>query len=119
MQRLFSTFPNSWPGVGLLILRLVGGFSLLGAGYLSSDLGDTTGTLLRCVSFAVAMLLWVGLWTPIAAITGAVIQIGVLTFDHGGTSPSVVAGALGLALAMLGPGAWSVDARLFGRKRIL
>ena len=27
-------------------------------------------------------------------------------------------GALGAALAMLGPGAWSVDARLFGRKRI-
>jgi putative oxidoreductase len=25
---------------------------------------------------------------------------------------------LGAALAMLGPGAWSVDARLFGRKRI-
>jgi putative oxidoreductase len=25
---------------------------------------------------------------------------------------------MGAALAMLGPGAWSVDARLFGRKRI-
>jgi hypothetical protein len=25
---------------------------------------------------------------------------------------------LGVTLAMLGPGAWSVDARLFGRKRI-
>jgi uncharacterized membrane protein YphA (DoxX/SURF4 family) len=27
-------------------------------------------------------------------------------------------GTLGVALAMLGPGAWSVDARRFGRKRI-
>ena len=119
MQRLFSTFPNSWPGAGLLILRLVGGFSLLGVGYLSSDLGDTTGTLLRCVSFAVAVLLWVGLWTPVAGTTGAIVQLCGITFDHGCTSSSVVAGALGLALAMLGPGAWSVDARLFGRKRIL
>jgi putative oxidoreductase len=105
--------------MGLLILRLVGGFSLLGVEYVSSGLGDATGTLLRCVSFAVAVLLWVGLWTPIAATAGAVIQISSITFDHGCTSPSLVAGALGLALAMLGPGAWSVDARMFGRKRIL
>jgi len=27
--------------------------------------------------------------------------------------------ALDLALAMLGPGSWSLDARLFGRKRII
>jgi hypothetical protein len=27
-------------------------------------------------------------------------------------------GILGISLAMLGPGAWSVDALLFGRKRI-
>jgi putative oxidoreductase len=25
---------------------------------------------------------------------------------------------IGLSLAMLGPGSWSIDARLFGRKRI-
>jgi putative oxidoreductase len=30
----------------------------------------------------------------------------------------VILAALGAALAMVGPGAWSVDARLFGRKRI-
>ena len=30
----------------------------------------------------------------------------------------MLVGALGVVLAMLGPGAWSLDARLFGRKRI-
>jgi hypothetical protein len=30
----------------------------------------------------------------------------------------ILLGTLGCALAMLGPGAWSIDARLFGRKRI-
>ena len=92
---------------------------MLGVGYLSSDLGDTAGTLFRCVSFAVAVLLWVGLWTPVAGTMGAVVQLCSFTFDHGCSASPVVAGALGLALAMLGPGAWSVDARIFGRKRIL
>ena len=119
VPRLFSTFPDSWPGMGLLILRLADGFSLLNVEQVLSDLGDTAGMLLRCASFAVAVLLWIGLGTPIAATSGAVIQIGIATLDHRCTSLSVVAGAVGLALAMLGPGAWSVDARLFGRKRIL
>jgi hypothetical protein len=105
--------------MGLLILRLAGGFSLLDMQQVLSDLGDTTGVLLRCASFADAALLCIGLGTPIAATSGAVIQIGIAAFDHRCTSLSVVAGALGLALAMLGPGAWSVDARIFGRKRIL
>jgi hypothetical protein len=30
----------------------------------------------------------------------------------------ILLGTLGAALAMLGPGAWSIDARLFGRKYI-
>jgi putative oxidoreductase len=119
MQRLFSTFPDSWPGMGLLILRLAGGFSLLNMEQVLSDLGDTAGMLLRCASFADAVLLWIGLGTPIAATSGAMIQLGIATLDHRCTSLSVVAGALGLALAMLGPGAWSADARIFGRKRIL
>jgi len=43
----------------------------------------------------------------------------VLTFSHSGDPwTHILLGALGAALAMLGPGAWSVDARLFGRKRI-
>jgi putative oxidoreductase len=119
VQRLFSTFPDSWPGLGLLILRLAGGFSLLNVEQVLSDRGDTVGMLLRCASLADAVLLWIGLGTPIAATSEVVIQIGIITLDHRCTSLSVVAAALGLALAMLGPGAWSVDARIFGRRRIL
>ena len=29
LQRLFSTFPNSWPGFGLLLLRLGVGIALI------------------------------------------------------------------------------------------
>jgi putative oxidoreductase len=119
VQRLFSTFPNSWPGMGLLILRLAAGFSLLGVDYMTSGLGAVATALLACVALAVAVLLLLGFGTPIAAVGEAVIQVGIMTLDRRYSSLAVTATALGVALAMLGPGAWSLDARVFGRKRIV
>jgi uncharacterized membrane protein YphA (DoxX/SURF4 family) len=67
----------------------------------------------------VAVLLWIGLATPVAGIVDAAIQVGMMILDKRYDSSSMVAAALGFALAMLGPGAWSLDARVFGRKRIV
>jgi putative oxidoreductase len=119
VQRLFSTFPNGWPGLGLLILRLATGFSLVTAAHVTGDLGNTAHALELCLIDGVIVLLWIGLWTPIAAIAQSVIQIAIVSLLQRFDPSLVVAAALGLALAMLGPGAWSVDARLFGRKRIV
>jgi putative oxidoreductase len=119
VQRLFSTFPNSSPGAGLLILRLAAGFSLLGVDYMTSGLGDVAPVLLRRVALVVAVLLLPGFGTPFAAVSAAVIQVGIMTLDRRYNSSAVIATALGVALAMLGPGAWSLDARVFGRKRIV
>jgi putative oxidoreductase len=119
VQRLFSTFPNSWPGAGLLILRLVAGFSLLGVEYMTSGLEGVATVLLRCVTLAVAVLILLGFGTPFAAVGEAVIQVGIMILDGRYNSSAVIAAALGVALAMLGPGAWSLDARVFGRKRIV
>ena len=42
-----------------------------------------------------------------------------IAFTHPGDPwISIILGAFGAMLAMVGPGAWSIDARLFGRKRI-
>jgi putative oxidoreductase len=73
---------------------------------------------LHLVAAGAAVLLLVGLWTPVAGVLMAVAEVG-LTFSHP-IDPwrHILLGTLGVALAMLGPGAWSVDARLFGRKRI-
>jgi putative oxidoreductase len=119
VQRLFSTFPNSWPGVGLLVLRLATGFSLAAIAHAAGDLADTASVVVRCAAGGVAVLIWIGLWTPLAAIAGAAIQIIVITLGHRFNLSSVVFAAATLSLAMLGPGAWSFDARLFGRKRII
>jgi len=64
------------------------------------------------------LLLLVGFWTP---VTGAIVAIAELwiLFSHGHDPwVSVMLASLGGALALLGPGAWSVDARLYGWKRI-
>jgi putative oxidoreductase len=119
VQRLFSTFPNSWPGAGLLILRLAAGFSLVAVGSMLDDLGQTAALFFRCASLVVAVLLSIGLATPVAGVVNAAIQVGIMILGRRYDSSSVVATALGMALAMLGPGAWSLDAWVFGRKRIV
>jgi putative oxidoreductase len=105
--------------MGLLILRFTAGFSLLAVDYTTSGLGGVAAMLLRCVALAVATLLVVGFATPFAAVCQVVIQIGIMTLERRYDSSAVIATAVALALAMLGPGAWSLDARVFGRKRIV
>jgi len=86
---------------------------------MTSGLGDIATVLLRCVALAVAVLLLLGFGTPWAGVGEAMIQVVIMILDKRFDSSSMVAAALGLALAMLGPGAWSLDARVFGRKRIV
>jgi putative oxidoreductase len=119
MQRLFSTFPNSWPGLGLLILRLTVGFSLVVSAHAIGGDASTSHLLERWLVYADVTLLWIGLWTPLAAIAESAMQITIMDLAQQLDPLVLLAAALGLALAMLGPGAWSLDARLFGRKRIV
>ena len=118
MQRLFSTFPNGWPGTGLLLLRLTAGLSLV-VGELSrwAGLSESTILALRVVRLSAALLLAVGFWTPVAGMAQATIEVW-FGIGEGSMALHVIVASIGLSLAMLGPGAWSVDARLFGRKRI-
>jgi uncharacterized membrane protein YphA (DoxX/SURF4 family) len=74
--------------------------------------------VIHVLAIAAGLLLLAGLWTPIAAVLLAIIEIcSAFTHTHDPWS-YILLGTLGAALAMLGPGAWSVDARLFGWKRI-
>jgi uncharacterized membrane protein YphA (DoxX/SURF4 family) len=65
-----------------------------------------------------ALLLLVGLWTPFAGTVIACCELWVVVSGGGEFWPPLVLAALGATLAMIGPGAWSIDALLFGRKQI-
>ena len=76
MRRLYSTFAGGWPGIGLLVMRLVvGSVLLVGTGpTLWSD--PPLHLTLTSASLAVSGLLLVaGLWTPVAGAVVAVIEI--------------------------------------------
>jgi putative oxidoreductase len=119
LRRLYSTFAGGWPGLGLLLMRLVVGSVLLvrvGPQLWNDPMLPTT---LASVPLAGSgLLLLAGLWTPLAGTVVALIEISqILTVD---SDPVVclLIGTLAGALAMLGPGRWSADAQLFGWKRI-
>jgi putative oxidoreductase len=119
LQRLFSTFPEGWPGTGLVFLRTVASilpFQQGFAGLLTAPPGALV--IVQLVTAGAAALLLVGLWTPVAGVLMAIAEL-CLAFSHS-TDPwmHILLATVGAALAMLGPGAWSADARLFGRKRI-
>ena len=78
----------------------------------------TSLALIHVLAIASGMLLLAGLWTPIAGVVLAVIEIWGAFMHPRDPWSYILLGTLGAALAMLGPGAWSVDARLFGWKRI-
>jgi hypothetical protein len=119
VRRLYSTFAGGLPGVGLLLMRLVGGSALLvHAGLTLWRAPLTPATVTSVFLVGSGILLIPGLWTPIAGTLIALIAIGqVLTRPEDLLVPLLL-GTIGAALAMLGPGLWSVDARLFGWKRV-
>ena len=119
MRRLFSSFADGWAGVGLLGMRLVAGMVLIarGVAILRTEAPFDAASA-EIVAMIAGLLLIAGLWTPISGFALALVQILSLLMRRGDPWISILLGTLGAALALLGPGAWSVDARRFGWKRM-
>lgn len=111
-------FPGGWPGAGLLLLRVAAALPFL--------IGDSSqfsgmphhGLPARFIAMGVGVLLLAGLWTPVAGALKTVIELWIIFSSGDVLVAHLLRAMLGASLVMLGPGAWSVDARLFGRKRI-
>lgn len=116
MQRLFSTFPCGLPGAGLVLLRAAVAIPLAYEGLLT--VASSSPVILEVVAAGAAILLLIGLWTPLAGALIAVAELGLAARHPAQPWISVHFATMGAALAMLGPGGCSMDARLFGRKQI-
>jgi putative oxidoreductase len=123
LQRLFSTFPNSWPGLGLLLLRVLTCIALIRYGITSViEEPPSMIVILQIIGVVAGILLLAGLWTPVAGALVAIVKVWIafsrIFSASGDPWIGFIQAVLGAVLAMVGPGAWSIDARLFGRKRI-
>ena len=119
MRRLFSSFARGWPGVGLLLLRVAAGSSLVARSILVLGNTPTFGTgLFQLFIDTAGLLLIAGLWTPVGAAVMVLLELWRIISRHGDPASNILLCTLAIAIALLGPGGWSVDARLFGWKRI-
>lgn len=119
MQKLFSAFPSSWPGVGLFLLRGFVSVTLISrtVAYIAQAKVSPIGWVVIGLSFASAACLFAGFMTPLIS-TAVAIGASVLAIS-GFVSPPFAVITLAVTIALLGPGAFSLDARMFGRREIL
>jgi uncharacterized membrane protein YphA (DoxX/SURF4 family) len=73
---------------------------------------------LQIIAASAGIFLLAGLWTPIAGALLAVSDIWIALAGTAHLRSSILLATIGAAIAVLGPGAWSIDAFLFGRKRL-
>jgi putative oxidoreductase len=116
VQRLFSTFADGWPGAGLLIQRFLVGAALL---YSVAATPASAVAAPQVIGALGGLLLIAGLWTPFAGVVAACAEAWVAFSSPAHAGIPAVLAVLGVTLALIGPGEWSVDARLYGRKHIV
>jgi putative oxidoreductase len=75
--------------------------------------------MLGVAKIIASALVFVGLWTPVSGCLVTALALWAFIVKSGDPWSNVLLAAMGAALSMIGPGVWSLDARLFGWRRIV
>jgi hypothetical protein len=126
LQRTFSSFPGGWAGVALLVLRLfVGTCVITEALLIGASSHPVVSITARALAALLGLALSLGFLTPIAGALLAAMSAAFLLSGHAGILflfDSRIAllefALISAALTILGPGATSFDARLFGLREV-
>lgn len=131
LLRLFSfTYPGGRAGVGLLLLRAVCGLTAViqGGAYLSSSDHPMLWTwMIGLPALAIGSSLLIGFLTPVACILLGLGSIAIAFSPFPPDTHNILGNGLSVlcvivfavAITLLGPGAYSLDARLFGRREVI
>ena len=126
MQRFFHPFPSGKLGAGLLLLRAVASFTAIGliVARLTAPSAAAFDMVSGGLSIASSVAVLFGLFTPASATILAVTVAWFWFPMHAevlrlGVPVALMTIAVAVAISLLGPGAFSIDARLFGPREII
>ena len=119
MQRLFSIFPTGMAGAALVVLRSVVAITVIADTSTSRRSFLSSEPVFDVFVGLISLCLFLGFLTPYCAALSGLLEFGLLmttvTSNHLQLGMSALTASAGMAL---GPGAYSLDARLFGRQLI-
>jgi putative oxidoreductase len=119
VRRLYSTFARGPAGIGLLLIRLGTGITVIYHALGPVHLGPLAGSeLLYVFCIGLGCLLAVGLWTPLVGTLIALTALWDAVAHPVDRVCDLAVVSLGVGITLIGPGIWSLDARIFGWKRV-
>ena len=102
------------------MLRLLSGGALISCGISATNAGAPSALIaLRILGGAAGLLILGGLWTPVVGLLAGMVEAWIACTQPGTQTLAILLAGLSVSLAMIGPGAWSIDAQLYGRKQII
>ena len=103
-----------------MILRVLAGGALISRGLAAINVETNPPVVaVQLLGAAAGLLILGGLWTPVVGVLAGIVEVWMALAHPETQPPALMLSALAISLAMIGPGAWSIDARLYGRKEIL